>query len=319
MKPLISVIVPVYKVEAYLPRCLDSIVNQTYRNLEIILVDDGSTDNCGTICDDYASRDYRIRVIHKENEGVSSARNAGLDVMQGEYLMFVDPDDWLSLDAVQVLYYRMMQDGSDMAVGRHIDVYENGVMDDACCSWMTDVCYSHNDIVLKMRGSNFVPVCAWGKLYKSALYLNQHFPDVRHAEDLAIYPHILDRCNKISTSEKVIYYYYQRPDSMMRAMKEAARIDCLLVNLHFMEYLLKKGCASGAERWFSRCVNQAFEFENKKYALSLIEEQYKPQEVKRYLCRQSWKVRVKWLAIHSPSLEKIVRTLKKVIRTLVLT
>lgn len=93
--PLISVIVPVYKVEKYLDECVESIVNQTYRNLEIILVDDGSPDNCPQMCDDWAKRDARIRVIHKENGGLSSARNAGLDVCTGEYISFIDSDDWL--------------------------------------------------------------------------------------------------------------------------------------------------------------------------------------------------------------------------------
>ena len=96
-EPKISVVVPVYKVEPYLRKCLDSIVNQTYRNLEIILVDDGSPDNCGAICDEYAAGDSRIRVIHQENGGVSSARNAGLSAVTGEWVGWVDSDDWLSL------------------------------------------------------------------------------------------------------------------------------------------------------------------------------------------------------------------------------
>ena len=96
--PLISVIVPVYKVEPYLRKCVDSIINQTYKNLEIILVDDGSPDNCGVICDEYAAQDSRIRVIHKENGGVSSARNAGLDICTGDYIGFVDSDDWIESD-----------------------------------------------------------------------------------------------------------------------------------------------------------------------------------------------------------------------------
>ena len=94
---LISVIVPIYKVENYLKKCLDSIVNQTYKNLEIILIDDGSPDNCGKICDEYAKKDERIKVIHKENEGVSIARNAGLKIASGDYIAFVDVDESLSI------------------------------------------------------------------------------------------------------------------------------------------------------------------------------------------------------------------------------
>ena len=99
----ISVIVPVYKVEPYLRKCLDSIVGQTHRNLEIILVDDGSPDNCGAICDEYAARDERIKVIHKENGGVASARNAGLAVASGDYIGWVDSDDWIETDMMSQL------------------------------------------------------------------------------------------------------------------------------------------------------------------------------------------------------------------------
>ena len=103
MKDLISVIVPIYNVEKYLKKCLDSIINQTYNNLEIILVDDGSPDNCGKICDEYAKKDNRIKVIHKENGGVSSARNKGLDIANGEYVFFIDSDDYIELDAIEKL------------------------------------------------------------------------------------------------------------------------------------------------------------------------------------------------------------------------
>lgn len=101
MEPQISIIIPIFNVEEYLRQCLDSVVNQTYHNLEIILVDDGSPDNCGMICDEYAAQDGRIRVIHKENEGVSVARNIGIEKSRGEWIMFVDPDDWLELDCCE--------------------------------------------------------------------------------------------------------------------------------------------------------------------------------------------------------------------------
>lgn len=108
--PLISVIVPVYKVEEYLARCVDSILGQTYRNLEILLVDDGSPDRCGEICEEYAARDTRIRVIHKENGGLSSARNAAIDVAQGEYLGFVDSDDWIEPETYEALLEMALQE-----------------------------------------------------------------------------------------------------------------------------------------------------------------------------------------------------------------
>ena len=112
--PLISIIIPVYKVEPYLRKCLDSVVQQTYRNLEIILVDDGSPDSCGAICDEYATKDERITVIHQENKGLSAARNAGLDIATGDYIQFVDSDDWIEPDALATVL--------SIAEDHHVDI-----------------------------------------------------------------------------------------------------------------------------------------------------------------------------------------------------
>ena len=121
-KPMISVIVPVYNVESYLARCVDSILTQTYQNLEVILVDDGSKDNSGVICDDYARRDSRVNVIHKENGGLSSARNAGIEAAGGEYLAFVDSDDWIEPDAYERLLSAMQKHAAKLVVGGRYDV-----------------------------------------------------------------------------------------------------------------------------------------------------------------------------------------------------
>ena len=115
-QPLISVIVPVYNVENYLPRCLDSIINQTYTNLEILLVDDGATDNSGKLCDEYAQKDNRIRVFHKENGGVSSARNMGLDNATGEYIAFVDSDDYIDKCMYEIMLNSSVQNNADIVV-----------------------------------------------------------------------------------------------------------------------------------------------------------------------------------------------------------
>lgn len=119
LQPLISVIVPCYNVEEYLPKCIESILNQTYRNLEILLVDDGSPDNCGRICDEYAAKDSRIRIIHKKNGGLSDARNAALDVMTGEYVTFIDSDDYVSDDYVEYLYKIIKESGVKLSVSSY--------------------------------------------------------------------------------------------------------------------------------------------------------------------------------------------------------
>ena len=121
---LVSVIIPVYNVERYLDRCLASVVDQTYRELEILVVDDGSTDGSGALCDRWAERDSRIRVIHKSNGGLSDARNAALDVMTGSYVLMLDSDDWLQTDAIECLYQLLEKEQADIAVGGWREVYE---------------------------------------------------------------------------------------------------------------------------------------------------------------------------------------------------
>ena len=117
MTEKITVIVPVYNVEHYLEKCLDSLINQTYKNLEIIVINDGSTDNSGEICQEYAQKDNRIVYIEKENGGLSDARNVGLDKMTGSYVTFIDSDDWVELDYVEILYKKIIEYQADIAVG----------------------------------------------------------------------------------------------------------------------------------------------------------------------------------------------------------
>ena len=314
MNPLISVIVPIYNVEAYLPRCLDSIVNQTYQNLEIILVDDGSPDNCGAICDEYARRDSRIRVIHKMNGGLSSARNVGLDIMMGEYLTFVDSDDWLSLDAVQVLYDRLVEDGSDMAIGMHTDVYPDGREDGAFCQWMTDQCCTTKDYISRKTDRHYILVSTWGKLYKSEVYMELRFPKVKHAEDMMIFPSVLDRVSKISITAKLIYFYFQRENSMMHVMSEEARRDCLMANLLMMKYLMEKRSLYGIPMWFGRCIEQAYGMQNKTEGYKIILEVLGDRTSKELLRSQSLKSKIKWSTLNHPCFAAAVRTGKKYFR-----
>ena len=124
--PLVSVIIPVYNVEKYLHQCLDSVLNQSYKNLEIILVDDGSTDRCGEICDLYAHRDPRIKVFHQENKGLSRARNTGLSQVCGKYITFIDSDDWLKTDAIEIMYTNLIKFGAKICGVGFYQVYENG-------------------------------------------------------------------------------------------------------------------------------------------------------------------------------------------------
>ena len=127
-KKKISVVVPIYNVEKYLPECIESVQNQSYMNLEIILVDDGSPDNSGKIADEYAKKDGRIKVIHKKNGGLSDARNAGIEVATGDYIMFLDSDDLLTADACKVLEEKIEKENADYVIGNYINCHEDGTL-----------------------------------------------------------------------------------------------------------------------------------------------------------------------------------------------
>lgn len=223
---IVSVIVPVYKVEKYLSKCIDSILNQTYSNLEIILVDDESPDHCGAICDEYAKKDSRIKVIHKENGGLSDARNAGIDVASGEYLMFVDSDDWIDCNAIEVLYQRMRQDCSDMAVGSVIctDEADNLIKDSGSQWQLSDATYDlekfSNEIIL-----HFPMACS--KLYRTEFFKEIRFPVGKVHEDEFVVHRLAGRCKTISTVSNIVYFYRQREGSIMSEQNYLKRLDAI--------------------------------------------------------------------------------------------
>lgn len=211
--PLISVIVPVYKVEKYLDKCVQSIVDQTYKNLEIILVDDGSPDNCPQMCDEWAKKDSRIKVIHKENGGQSSARNRGLAVASGDLLGFVDSDDWIALD----LFERVVN---------IFNTYEPDIVEfDANCVNSNGEIYTSTEKIkegmlsteealnelLMDNINNYV----WNKVFKREVFAGVRFPEGRILEDMAIMPRLFLNSEKIYCSCEKLYYYYQRSDSSL--------------------------------------------------------------------------------------------------------
>jgi glycosyltransferase involved in cell wall biosynthesis len=215
MEPLISIIVPVYNVELYLDKCISSIVNQTYKNLEIILVDNGSPDACPQMCDLWSYKDSRIKVIHQSNAGVSAARNAGLEIFSGEYLMFVDSDDYLHQDAVRVLYERIATDGTDMVVGNAVCVDESGEYLQDLYVMVKDALKNQDEILQDLGGENSIPCCVWGKLYRRAIFEFLRFnTGWKYAEDLLIFIDILKRCTNVSLVSEVLYYYVQRQTSL---------------------------------------------------------------------------------------------------------
>lgn len=211
----VSVIVPIYKVERDLKRCIDSIIAQTYQDIEIILVDDGSPDKCGLICDDYAGKDNRIRVIHKENGGLSDARNAGLEIATGEWISFIDSDDWIEPNMYTELLDNAHRYGAEISVG--------GVNDEVCCNGTTRVLKSTFNgkkqveclkPIEAMRKHLIGSWAAWDKIYRREVFEGIRFPAGEINEDEPIMLLLLNRCSKVVYTNEVFYHYVHRADSI---------------------------------------------------------------------------------------------------------
>lgn len=208
--PLITVIVPVYNVEPYLRKCVDSILNQSYSNLEIILVDDGSLDSCPVICDDYQRSDSRVKVIHKANGGLSDARNAALDIMTGNYVGFVDSDDWIEPDMYEYLMKGIWRSGANISVCNVITATQYRY---TAPSPQRSIVYSPQDALQELffdRMENY----AWNKLYDAALWRDVRFPAGKNFEDILTIYKTYERAQSIAVLTDAKYYYRIRSDSI---------------------------------------------------------------------------------------------------------
>lgn len=212
--PKISVIVPVYKVEAYLDKCVSSIVNQTYKNLEIILVDDGSPDNCPAMCDAWAEKDRRIQVIHKENNGAGAARNTGLDTATGEMIAFVDSDDYLAADMFAYLYSLLSQ-GADLAECNYIEVFDDSgrfKCDDASIRK-----YTTSEALTEHIHDHAFRQVIWNKLYRRSILEGVRFPVGMLIDDEFFTYKVLGNAKTLIHSDRICYAYRQQPDSVTHA------------------------------------------------------------------------------------------------------
>lgn len=207
--PLISIIVPVYKADFWLPKCVKSILRQTYRNLEILLIDDGSPDKCPEICDRFAQKDKRVKVIHKENGGVSSARNKGIEESSGEYLFFVDSDDWLTKDAIETAYQGLIENDVQLSVlGIEYINLKNRTVDIGSAPLKIDFTDFKNGIRLLEKEKNLGSV--WGKLFKTEIIKSNHLQfdqNIKFAEDSLFLMRYLNCCDAIYMTRKEGYCY----------------------------------------------------------------------------------------------------------------
>lgn len=254
----ISVIVPVYKVEPYLDKCVSSIVNQTYTNLEIILVDDGSPDNCPAMCDAWAEKDSRIRVIHKTNGGLSDARNAGMTVATGELMAFVDSDDWIASDMYEHLYQRLTEDDSDIAACGVQMVWENKTPSRTLTREGSCV-LNQEEAMQAIIEESWLKQPVWYKLYKTALVRDILFPKGKYHEDVFWSYQAVGRAQRVSVSDHIGYYYLQRGGSIMGEGYSLKRLDAVEAKVQRCAYIQERFPALSPlavkDLWFT-CIYQ---------------------------------------------------------------
>ncbi|MBR2746511.1 MAG: glycosyltransferase [Erysipelotrichaceae bacterium] len=224
--PKISVIVPIYKVENYLNECVDSVLAQTFTDFELILIDDGSPDNCGKMCDEYAKKDKRIVVIHQLNRGLSAARNTGLDVAKGKYITFIDSDDFVSTDYLEILYKGLVENNADASICKHLKFsnlkkeYSEKKNGYSVCSGRSAVQSIYNNFEIS--------ITAWAKLYKAELFNYIRFPDGRIHEDQAVIPIVLYNCKCIACLDNELYFFRVRSSSITHSTFNVKRYDNIL-------------------------------------------------------------------------------------------
>lgn len=263
MDILISIIVPIYNVEKYLDKCIDSIINQTYTNLEIILVDDGSPDNCPRICDQWALKDQRIIVIHKPNGGLSDARNAGIDIAKGDYFFFLDSDDWIRKDAIQILYSLLNEKDADISCCGVELKDEEGMSiskwSDENCPTLMDSDQSMEQYLSKIS----IGSIAWNKLYKAELFKEIRYPFGKLHEDEFTTWKLIFKSQKIAYTPDCLYYYIQRKGSIINSKISIKHLDELSAMEELWEYLEQEKKLQLLKMIVSRYFRKSIELYNR--------------------------------------------------------
>ncbi|MCQ2610473.1 MAG: glycosyltransferase family 2 protein [Treponema sp.] len=252
-KPLISIIIPVYKVEEFLPHCIDSVLAQTYKNIEVILVDDGSPDKCPLICDKYAKKSKKVKVIHQKNKGLSAARNSGVKAASGEFIYFLDSDDLISPDCIELLYNAISREGCDISVGKvqkfsdHNEIF---------------ISKNNNPIIHKYSSTKILDdllinnieveyVTAWNKLIPRKILKKIMFPVGKYHEDEFTNWKFYYNTSSICKVEAITYYYYQRPSSITGNGFGLHNFDFLEAIQERLDFFKEKD-----NKYFAACVKQ---------------------------------------------------------------
>ncbi len=241
--PELSIIVPIYKVEKYLDECIQSILHQTFTDLELILVDDGSPDACPQMCDAAAEQDSRVRVIHQKNGGLSAARNTGIEAARGNWLGFVDSDDFVAPDFYEKLYNAAVNADADCAVCSVQLIHEDGSRMDTPPQWKVyGGGYTGEDILKTITWQNNAPyLVAWNKLYRREVFRTLHYPVGRINEDVFVFAELFDTIKKVACVEQPLYFYRQRTGSIMQSKCTLRNLDEMWSFVHCFECFQRSG------------------------------------------------------------------------------
>lgn len=283
MEPLVSVIVPIYNVEKYLCRCVDSIINQTYKNLEIILVDDGATDSCGRICDEYKKVDQRFKVIHKKNGGLSDARNAGFRESNGQYICFIDSDDYIDPTYVSTLLFIIRTYNCDIAVCS-FKCFDELINKRDKVKEKVLVLNNVEMISRMYKSETFVEtVVAWNKLYKRNIFDGIEYPVGRIHEDEAITCELLYKANRIGITNEQLYFYTLRENSITSSSVNRKKLDDKLWALEKRLCFLKK---IGLKSFYSKDNLRYLKQILKNYYITLEKDKKYAEKMRRYYRNQ---------------------------------
>ena len=247
MGKFVSIIVPVYNVAAYLDECVQSLTVQTYRDLEIILVDDASPDNCGAICDRWAAQDSRVRVIHKKNGGAASARNAGLDLATSEYVSFLDSDDTIEPETYETLYGFLKSNNLDLVYFNHVQIFDDSPPKYTFRETGDAIVLTPKRLLMK-QFMHKAPVHACTMVVRRKLFDNLRFPEFMYYEDRAFTYLLINSCQKVGYIDKAFYNYYQRSGSIVHTRSWKHYYDYAHAEKKRLEFIIHSDLFTSAEK-----------------------------------------------------------------------
>lgn len=274
MRPLITVIVPVYNVERYLKKCVDSILEQTYSNIEILLVDDGSTDSSGIICDKYSTLDNRIQVFHKKNGGLSDARNVGIQHMNGEYVVFIDSDDTIKNNYIEYLYNLLEKNNADIAMCNFEYIREDGTLINNPQNTGEVLNYSQKDALSELLNGKRINTSASMKLYKSILFSDVRYPVGKLYEDIGTTYKLFLKTDHFVYGDNALYVYLCRKGSITKNVFSEKKLDGIYFTEEMCKYIqnvhpsLKNLCDC---RVYKQYITMYLDMKNYKYSNKEIE------------------------------------------------